>query len=48
MNNYSLHITPLVLWITSQNFGSKYVKNVKFDVIFYPMNKKCDANLFVL
>jgi len=48
MINYSFNITPLVLWITFWNFGSKYVKKVKSIIVFDPMSQKSNVDLIVL
>jgi hypothetical protein len=48
MNNYSINITPPILWITSWNSILEYVKKNKFDVISDPMGQKSNVDLVVL
>jgi hypothetical protein len=46
-SNYSLNITPPVLWITSQNsWLKKCVKKVIYNIVSNPMIQK--FNMFVL
>jgi hypothetical protein len=45
MTNYSLHITPPILWITSWNSSTKYVKKINLVIVSDLVNQKFELIL---